>query len=307
MAVDYDNDLILVTCASGKQGSALIPCLLGKWKRLRLAANSASSEERLTKQFPNAEVVRADMHSAADAKRILEGVTAVFYIGPSLHPHEAECGYHMIDAAVAESKAGKFQHFIFSSVVGTQLGKLLNHDYKRRVEEYLMESGLSYTILQPSHFFENTPIGMLMQQDQPVYSMGYGQNIQMSFTAVRDIGEAAAVVFEQREKHYFAVYPIISTMPLRYADFLGILGKAMGKPIRVEQKPYEAAIEGLIQRFFQGKEVDQHTIDVVDRMMLYYTRRGLLGNPETTKWLLGREPTSCEDWAKLQVKAFSKS
>jgi uncharacterized protein YbjT (DUF2867 family) len=307
MAVDLENDLVLVTCASGKQGSALIPQLLGKWKRIRLAAYSASSEECLKKQYPDTEVVRADMAISADAKRIIQGVTSVFYVGPSLHPHETECGYHMVDAAIAESKSGKFQHFIFSSVVGTQLSKLINHDCKRKVEEYLMESGLNYTILQPSHFFENTPVGLFMQQDQPVYPTAYGPNIQMSFTAIRDIGEVAANVLEQRGKHYFAEYPIISTMPMKYSDFLDILGKEIGKQIRIEQKPFEEAVDGLIKRFFQGKEVVPQTVDIVERLLLYYTRRGILGNTFTTKCLLEREPTSCEEWAQLHVKAFKKN
>src|ERR1700761_3670260 len=116
MVVDHNNDLVLVTCASGKQASALLPHIEQEWKRLRLAVHSQSSEDRLKKQYPNAEIVRVDMANPADAKRIIKGVTAVFYVGPSLHPHEAECGYHMIDAAVSELKTGQFQHFIFSSV-----------------------------------------------------------------------------------------------------------------------------------------------------------------------------------------------
>lgn len=308
MAVDHQNDLILVTCASGKQASALIPQLLGKWKRLRLAVNSASSEERLKTQYPNTniEVLRADMAIAADAKRLIEGVTSVFYVGPTLHIHETECGYHMVDAAIAESKFGKFQHFVFSSVVGTQLSKLMNHDCKRKVEEYLMESGLNYTILQPSHFFENTPFGMLMSQDEPVYLTPYGPSIQMSFTALRDMGEVTANVLEQRQKHFFAEYPVISTMPMKYSDFLDVLGKEMGKTVRVEQKPFEQAVDGLIKRFFPDQQAVPQTVDIVERLLLYYTRRGILGNTFTTKCLLEREPMSCEDWARDQVKAFKK-
>lgn len=213
----------------------------------------------------------------------------------------------MVDAAIAESKSGNFQYFIFSSVVGTQLSKLMNHDCKRKVEEYLMESGLNYTILQPSHFFENTPVELLMHQEQPVYPMAYSASILMSFTAIRDLGDVAANVFEQREKHYFAEYPIISTMPIKYSSFLDILGREMGKPIRIEQKAFEEAVDGLMKRFFQDKEVVPQTLDIVERLLLYYTRRGILGNPFTTKCFLRRDPTSCEEWAQLQVKAFHQS
>lgn len=301
MAIDLQNDLILVTCASGKQASALIPQLLGKWKQLRLAVNPISSKERLQKLYPDAQVVRADMGVADDAKRLLQGVTSVFYAGPSLHPHETECGYHMIDAAMAESKSGNFQNFVFSSVVGTQLSKLMNHDCKRKVEEYLMEPGLNYTSLQPSHFFENTPVGML-SKEKPVYPIAYGPNIQMSFTAIRDMGEVAAKVLEQRQKHYFAEYPIISTMPLKYSDFLDILGNAMGQPIRIEQKSFEEAVGGMVNHVFQDQDVVLQTVDIVERQLMYYARRGLLGNPFTTRCLLEREPAMCEEWARSSWK-----
>lgn len=41
--------------------------------------------------------------------------------------------------------------FVFSSVIGTQLNKLLNHACKRPTEEALLEGGLLYTILRPGH------------------------------------------------------------------------------------------------------------------------------------------------------------
>jgi uncharacterized protein YbjT (DUF2867 family) len=306
MAVDHANDLVVITCASGKQGSHLVPLVHGKWKRLRLAINSSSSEERLKKQYPDAEVVRGDMAIAADAARLLKGSTAVFYVGPSMHPHETECGFNMIEAAVAESKSGTFKHFVFSSVINTQLQKLLNHDCKRFVEENLMESGLSYTILQPSHFFENTPVGMLMQQEKPVYPIAYNPAIKFSFTAARDMGEAAAVILDEREKHYFAIYPIVSTLPVTYTEFLSTVGDAMGKPIRVEQKPFEAAVEGLIQRFFAGRDVDPIVLDTAERLLLYYNRRGILGNPSVLEMLVGRKATSGQEWAESQVKALKQ-
>jgi hypothetical protein len=113
--------------------------------------HSASSEERLKAQYPDADVVRGDMSRAEDAKRILSDVTSVLYIGPSLASREAEMGFTMIDAAYQESQQGALKHFVYSSVLHPQIRKLLNHDCKRYVEEYLIESGLNYTIVQPSH------------------------------------------------------------------------------------------------------------------------------------------------------------
>lgn len=307
-STDFENDLVLITCASGKQGTALVPLLIGKWKRLRLAANSDASVKRLQDQYPDAEVVQADMLNPQDCHRIMANVTAVYHVGPSGHPHETQCGYNMIDAAIASGTS--FKHFILSSVWPTQLRKLMNHDCKRLVEEYLMESKLSgYTILQPSHLFENTPVGMLMAQNggkgEIVYAMPYNPTVKHSFTATHDLAEVTASVLEQREKHFFAVYPVISTMPVAYTEFLAILGQAMGREIRIEKKPFEEAVAFMAQRF--GVEKDSLTMDVFERLLLYYEKRGLCGNPGVTEWLLGRKAIGCKEWAEMKVKEIRAS
>lgn len=97
MPVDYENDVILLTCANGKQCNQLIPFLLPKWKHLRLAVSSDSSRQQLLQKYADKskariEVVLADLAQPDDCKRILEGVTAVYHIGPPFHPRETEIG-----------------------------------------------------------------------------------------------------------------------------------------------------------------------------------------------------------------------
>jgi len=84
MPVNFDKDLILVTCASGKQGTDLVPLLYKQWKRLRLQVHSDASAQRLRKQYPNAEIVQADLDDFSAVPRLLDGVTAAYLIGPAL-------------------------------------------------------------------------------------------------------------------------------------------------------------------------------------------------------------------------------
>ena len=67
-------------------------------------------------------------------------------------PYETQLGYTMVDAACRESQVGNLKHFVYSSVLHPRIRKLLNHDCKRYVEEYLVESGLNYTIVQPKSY-----------------------------------------------------------------------------------------------------------------------------------------------------------
>lgn len=294
---------VVVTCASGKQNTHLIPHLYSNPSfKLRLAVNSSSSYDKLSEKYPKAEVVQVDLSEPSAVRSLVSGATHVYHVGPSFHPHEMEIGYNMIDAAVAESKksGSTFKHFVLSSVLNSQLRKLLNHDCKRYVEEYLMESGLNWTILQPAHFVDNTPLKKLAEQDEPVYPAAWDPKLAYSFLVLRDLGEAGAKVLSEGGKHYMAQYPLSSTMPMSYIDLMATLSKVVGKNIRIERKSYEEAVKMFCERILGGN-VSQGSLDGIQRMMLYYDNRALQGNPNVLGWLLGRAPTSIERWAQIML------
>lgn len=81
----YENELLLITGASGRQATELIPHVVNKWKHIRLAVNSSSSKERLEKAYPNADVVQTDLANPKACEKLLEGVTCCFFVGPPLH------------------------------------------------------------------------------------------------------------------------------------------------------------------------------------------------------------------------------
>ncbi|KAF2101837.1 NAD(P)-binding protein [Rhizodiscina lignyota] len=283
MPADFEHDRLLVTCASGKQASHLLPHVSEKWKNITLAVHSSTSEERLKNQYPTRDVVSGDLMDPAFVKRIMNGVTAVFHLCPGFHPHEDIVGYNMIDAAVEEAKNGSLKHFVYSSV-----------------EEYLMESGLKYTILQPTHFMDMFPVPMLVQQSSPIFVANWDPSIPFSFVALRDLGEAGAKVLIEREKHFFAQYPLVSDGPTPYTDVVRHASDAIGKSIKLEQRPFQEAVNFMLDRFF-GEDVPVRARDGMERMLLFYNRRGLVGNSNVLEWLLGRKPTSHEQWMRLAV------
>ncbi|KAJ4289080.1 hypothetical protein N0V90_011422 [Kalmusia sp. IMI 367209] len=305
MPADPAKDLLLITSASGKQAAALLP-LLSEWKRLRLAVKSAASKQRLQKEYPHAEVIQTDLYSPMNAASLLKDVNVLIHIGPSYHTHEREIGYMMIDAALQESASndGGFKHFILSSVLNSQLSKMMNHDCKRYVEERIMESGLPYTILQPTTFMDNLPIGMLVQQEHPVFSSAWNTDNEFSWIATRDLAAAFYAVLSQREKHFFAAYPLVSThTPLSFGEAMGLISKKIGKEIKVEVKEFRAAVDSVLVRLYGTSEgIDPRTTDTAQRMILYYDNRGLVGNSNVLEWLIGREATQFDGWIDIKVK-----
>ncbi|KAI1503110.1 putative nucleoside-diphosphate-sugar epimerase [Biscogniauxia marginata] len=312
------SEILVITCPGGKQCSFLLPLLYEKGKfKLRLAAHSQSSTSRLQSTYPNAEVQQCDLTSPDACHLLLHGATAVFHVGPSLHSQEKEIGFNMVDAAVAESQrpGNNFKHFVFSSVLGTQHRNLMQHDLKSRIEERLFLSPLDYTILQPTNFMAAYPIAMLAQQEKPVIERLWNPFIPNSVIALRDLAEAAAKVLNEREKHFYAQYPLCSTLPVSDAEIAAKIGEYISKEIEVKTPSFETGLKNTLKVLYGGKHVPEdfrHAAegdsrpdlcrDGAERLVLYYNRRGLRGNPSVLRWLLGREPTTVEEYLKLELQ-----
>lgn len=106
------QDLILVFAAAGKQTRLLVPLLAKNFKNLRLVVNSEASQQKLRSQFPDADIIRVDQSDPKAMREVFRGVTAVYYVGPSMHHQETQNGYHAVDAAIVEQAEGNLKHFV---------------------------------------------------------------------------------------------------------------------------------------------------------------------------------------------------
>ncbi|PYH40473.1 SDR family oxidoreductase [Aspergillus saccharolyticus JOP 1030-1] len=306
MPADIKNDVILLTCASGMQCSQLIPLLYGNWKHIRLAVNSASSEEFLKVKYPEADVVRGDMADAHDARRFLSGVIVVIYIGPS-KSNESQIGFTMINAAQHEFKYGQLKHFIYSSVLHPHLQKLRNHRNKQHVEEFLIDSGLPYTIVQPSHILDSFPIALLLNAERSIFPVMFDIHTKFSFTILKDLAEALGKIILEREKHYFAQYMICSTGPTAYADIISILQDEIGRPIQIKPLDFLESGEFRKEAVSDTDSLPHSIRDAIQRLSLVYNIYGLKGNSNVLEWLLGRKPTTVREYIHRRILYSKKS
>ena len=179
---------------------------------------------------------------------------------------------------------------------------MLHHHSRLQVEEYLMESELNYTILQPTHFMFLFPMAPILAQEKPVYTANWNPNVAFSFIALADLGEVGAKVLNEREKHYLAQYQLCGDGPLNYRQVCDIASKEIGKTIELRQKTYEEAVQSFAERMFGSLDSDAESIDGVERILLYYNRHGLIGSSKICEWLLGRKPTTWLDWMRAEIK-----
>ena len=162
-----------------------------------------------------------------------------------------------------------------------------------------MESGLDYTILNPSNLLDTFNL-------QQTISSGIGMcpwspDIRFTHTCLYDYAEMSAEVLEEREKHYLAQYQAVSTHAMSYRNRCETLGRIIGKEIKAEMIPLEKTMGGEETEKMFGITPHPSSRDAVHRLILYYNHHGLRGNPNVMGWILGRDPMSWEEWINIEL------
>jgi uncharacterized protein YbjT (DUF2867 family) len=283
--------MILVTGASGKTGQAVVAALSRAGAPARALVRRPSQMETMT-NLGAREAMAADMRLPTEARRAAEGVHAVYHICPNVDPDEFEIGR----SAIAAAKEAGVEHFVLHSVLHPQTEQMPHHWNKLRVEEALFESGLNFTILQPAAYMENLLAEWRLITEEGLLRIPYPAETRLSLVALEDVADAAAIVLT-KPGHRGATYELAGTPPLAQTEVAAILSDALDQPVRAEAEPIEAW-EARARTAGLG---DPQRATLV-RMFRYYGRRGLIGNPNILRWLLGRAPTSLAEFARRAAR-----
>ena len=283
--------MILVTGASGKTGQAIVAALAHAGAPTRALVRRPSQVDELTSLGAN-EVMAADMRLAADLRRAVENMRAVYHICPNVNPDEVEIGRSVLAAA----KEAHVDHLVLHSVLHPQTERMPHHWNKLRVEEALFESGLDFTVIQPTAYMQNLLSGWKLITESGIMRNPYPVETRLSLVDLRDVAEVAAIVLTKRG-HTGATYELTGTPPFTQTEVAEILSDALGRPVRAEAEPI-ATWEA--RALAAGLSDDQR--DLLTKMFDYYARHGLTGNPNTLRWLLGREPTALAEFARRSVR-----
>ena len=128
--------MILVTCADGKTGQAILSALKGAGNTVRAMVHHARSAEQIA-AIGVAETIWGDVEDKNVVERACEGIEAIYYIAPNMTPAERSIGRNMI----AGAKANSISRFVFHSVLHTQLEALPHHWERHFVEQDIINSG----------------------------------------------------------------------------------------------------------------------------------------------------------------------
>jgi uncharacterized protein YbjT (DUF2867 family) len=205
-----------------------------------------------------------------------------------MSPDEVTIGRLVIGAACSAS----VEHFIYHSVLHPQTEAMPHHWQKLRVEEYLFESGLPYTILQPAAYMQNVLAGWDSIVNLGVYRVPYAVKTRLGMVHLTDVATAAAIVLTE-PGHVGATYELAGAELLTQAEVATILSQSLGRPVRAETVPLEKW-----ERQARADGLGDYQVETLAKMFRYYECYGFGGNPNILAWLLGHPPTAFGTFVK---------
>lgn len=289
--------MILLTAAGSRTQRQILPHLRRAGATVRAFGRTLDrqwfSEQGVTDIVPGNLLDREALSSA------MRGVETVVHLGPALNADETIMGRFVIDAA----RNSGVSRFIYISVIHSQIEYLLNHQAKRLVEDYLISSRLSFTILQPQHYFQSVDIGRALETG--VVALPYSVERSLGFVDMADLGEVAARIVTE-PGHDFATYQISSDEHLSGNDIAALLSTKTGRSIRAERIPLDAFVAMVAPHCAGvGGNVDA-SADIATRLFSYYDRYGIRGNGRILEWLLGRDATPFESYIDRCIDEYQR-
>jgi NAD(P)H dehydrogenase (quinone) len=278
--------MILVTGAAGKTGRAVVTALAGKGEKVKALVRRPEQVEQL-KALGAVEVMVGDMLSQVTFEHSMPGCRAVYHICPNVDPYETVIGAF----AIQEAHAAGVEHFVYHSVLHPQTEDMPHHWKKLHVEEYLFESGLNYTILQPTVYMQNFLASWDKIIREHIYPVAYPPETRLGMVDLQDVAEAAVQVLTEGG-HWGATYELVGCEPLSITGAVDCLSQVLGFTVNVVRIDLDSwSIQA------QKAGMGEYQVDTLSKMFQYYEKHGLWGNPNVLSWLLKRPPTSFLDFA----------
>ena len=273
--------MILVTGAAGKTGLAVLAAL--KQQGAKTRAFVKDDEQILPVRKAGAtEVVVGDLLDADVWRLATTAVSSIYHIGPNMHPNEVRIGQLMIAAARTVGNC----RVVYHSVIHPQIREMPHHWSKLKVENILFDSGLVYTVLQPTAYMQNLLAYLPAIQNEGILPVPYPAETRLSLVDLHDLATVAAKVLTETG-HEYATYELVGTGPLTQTAVADTFSQILHRPVEVRPVPLKTW-----KAEARAKGTEEHIIKTAVTMFTYYAQSGMAGNPRVLHSLLEKTPTS---------------
>src|SRR5687768_14279036 len=243
--------VIFVTGATGNQGSATAINLAEKGFMVLALVRKINSPNNKKLIHPGIKLIEGDFDEPLSYSQHLKNIDGAFALFTYLKgtKKEIEQARSFIDAAMEM----KVPFLLYSSVIGADSNSGIPHwESKNKIEQYIKNSGIHYTIIRPASLYQNFLIPDVRKRlVKGNLVMPVRKDKVQQFIGAEDIGKICTQIFLNPGKYIGRSFSIASDeMDMQSAAKK--FSVVLGKPVKYSQLP------GLLTRIFMGR--DLHTM-----------------------------------------------
>jgi uncharacterized protein YbjT (DUF2867 family) len=273
------NEKVMVVGATGVLGMELCSLLLEQKTKVKALVRTSSSPEKVKiLREMGAELVTGDIKDLPSLQTAFSGTTSIISTatatssrqeGDSIESVDQQGQLNVIEAAL---HAG-IKKFVFISVYKVNYESPLE-TAKRTVEIVLKETGMRYTILQPTVFMEiwlSPFLGMNYPHGEATI-YGDGKN-KLSWISLKDVAKIAVASLDSPIAEN-ATITLGGPEPLSPLEVVAIFEKHAGKPFKVQHVPVDVlksqyataqdsmskSFASLMLAYAEGNEIDMQQV-----------------------------------------------
>ena len=271
----------LVVGATGTLGSEICRLLAAEGKPVRALVRTTSDQSKVAQlESFNIEIARGDLKELSSLEAACRGASAVISTASSSLSRQEGDSIETVDLAgqfnlIEAAKAAQVSRFVLISFPAIDIEFPLQ-TAKRRVEEHLKNSGLTYTILQPTIFMEiwlSPALGFNAANAQAqIY--GAGEN-RISWISYKDVAKFAVASLDNSEAHN-AVLELGGPEALSPLETVRIFEEINGRKFDVRHVP-EAALRE------QKESASDPLQESFAALMLSYSRGSIIDMREALR------------------------
>ncbi|MCA9670077.1 MAG: SDR family oxidoreductase [Myxococcales bacterium] len=284
---------ILVTGATGNIGSQTTKLLLERGASVRVGVRSP--ERAQWARDKGAEVVRLDLDDQASVRAALDGVQRALLVAPFVEGFDASVKMH-----IALAKEAGLEHVARISAFGANADAELNASrWHGASDKALAESGLAYTIVQPTFFMDNLInfSGETIRSQGALYGASAGKPV--SYISSADIAAVAAKVLEQPSQYNEKTLALTGGEAITDEKIAALVSEATGKTVKYVEISSEQQAESLA-----AAGLPPWMVTALVGLERVKAQGWGAGVEPTVKQVLGRDPERYADFIARKVDAL---
>lgn len=227
---------VFVSGATGNQGGSVARNLAAQGYHVRALVRDPASMSAQKLKHPNIEIVKGDLNDINSYKDLVKGMDVVYSVQTFIHGVKKEIDQGLQLTNVAREHG--ISHLIYSSVVGADLATGVPHwESKGVIEKHIKQSGIPYTIIRPSSFYENFLFPQVKSRIvKGKFVVPLNKNSVQQMMSAEDVGFVVPTIM--RDLHSFESKIItLGVEQMDQEEVARTFSRVLGKEVRYQRLP----------------------------------------------------------------------